>query len=729
MGSSSSAEIMGRMIMKTPKQQYCLSKKILVLAIFATIGAAHADDEDNEDLLKLTKPESTISVGAGGVSGNSNDRSIFGQYNGWRNNDANPLLDFNINKLNDATGLWTKFEGHNLGLDNRELSFSQNKQGDWKYSFEYNEITHHEIRTIDTGLQGAGSTTPAVNAANPINALNLQLQRQAVTLGGEKWLTTNLMFEASFKNEDKNGARLSGAGIACSPGGVFTAYSRFTCGNSFQGALLMLPEPVNTNTKQIEAKLNYSGDKFLLSGGYYGSFFSNANGSIDPTLVGNFASYAGYLSPIALQPNNQSQQLSVAGNYAFTPTTHSTFKYAYTHGTQDQSFSSMDLSGGPAGISSLGAVVDTNLAQFGLTSHPTSKLSLLANLRYEDKDDKTPQLAKYNQTAAGNFYNNNYSTSQTKLNGKLEAAYQLPDKYRATFGIDYATVQLPTPPTSLGAATDLGLALGGMRANTKEISYRAELRRSLSDTANGAVSYVHSQRTGDNWTFYGNNGQTGTQPLNTNAALPMTMMDRNRDKVKLSADWSPTSKLSLQFNLENGQDNYTGPIETGMNSTKMTSYGIDAAYVMSESWKLTGYVNQSDQTLYVNHTSAYLAELDDVNTSVGLGVVGKPTPKLDIGGNLTYMDDSNRYNQSLNSVGDALPNVSYRVTSLKLFGKYAVKKDADVKVDLVHQNATLDEWTWRNNGTPFAYSDNSTVSMQPNQSVTFLGVSYVYKYR
>ena len=33
--------------------------------------------------------------------------------------------------------------------------------------------------------------------------------------------------------------------------------------------MLMLPEAINSTTKQIEAKLNYSGDKFMVSGGYY----------------------------------------------------------------------------------------------------------------------------------------------------------------------------------------------------------------------------------------------------------------------------------------------------------------------------------------------------------------------------------------------------------------------------------------------------------------------------
>ncbi len=123
--------------------------------------------------------------------------------------------------------------------------------------------------------------------------LNLQLQRQAVTLNGEKWITPNLLFETTFKNEDKNGARLSGEGMYCSPGtsGLNGPNRYLPCSSA--SALLMLPEPVNTTTKQIDAKLNYSGSKFLVSGGYYGSFFSNSNGSY------NLNPNSPYLIPIA----------------------------------------------------------------------------------------------------------------------------------------------------------------------------------------------------------------------------------------------------------------------------------------------------------------------------------------------------------------------------------------------------------------------------------------------
>lgn len=703
----------------------------LALILFAAFGLAHAEEDE---VAQLIHPESSVSAGLGITSENSEGRAIFGQYSGLRNNDTNLLLDINLVKLQDETGLWTKFEGHNLGLDNRELYFSQNKQGDWKYSVEYNELVRHDPRTINTGLQGAGTTTPTVVSLGTPGAganLNLDINRKEFGLGGEKWLTPDLMFELSAKNEDRNGARLSGAGIACLPAG----FSSVTC-SSLAAAMLMLPESINSTTRQFEAKLNYSGEKFIVSGGYYGSFFTNANGSLNPTVSGNLVNpdgttldtgvspgntLAGYLQqPVALPPDNQAQQLYVSGNYAFTPTTRTTFKYAYTHATQNEDFGSMGLTGAPAGVSNLGGIMDSNVAQLGVTVRPMDKLSMLGNLHYENKADKTP-LALYDSP-----YSNDLNSSK-RLTGKLEASYKLPDNYRATLGIDYASVHrdLPVSTAAIYNVNATIFPLSGFREDTRELGYRAELRRSMSETVNAAISYSLSKRDGGSWLNIGPYSAVGT--------YPMTMLDRKRDKVKASADWTPVNNLSLQFMFEEGMDTYTGPTNKGLRDTSMKSYGVDAALSVSEKWKLTGYVNRGDQTQHVDYNVGYLAELEDVSTSFGMSVVGKPASRLEVGGDWSYLDDHNRYQQILATgaaiVGGGLPEVTYRVTSLKLFGKYMLEKNADIRIDLVHQKVRFSEWTWGSNGTPFAYSDNTTVSMRPIQSVTFLGGSYVYKFR
>ena len=723
------------------------SQKLLALALLAAFTPAHASDEVDA----LVKPDSSISIGIDGASGGNKDRAWFGQYSGLRGDGGRLLLDFDYIKRDDESGAWKILQGRNLGLDNREFGASYIKQGDWKLGAEYNEITRHEPRSINTGMLNPGSTTPAVTSlAAPGRGydLNLDLQRKGVTLSTEKWFTPTLQFEASFKTEDKAGARLSGRGIAC---GVFAA-QRNACGAaagtllpSTNTALLMLPEPVNTTTQQVEAKLNYSGEKLMLSGGYYGTFFSNDAGSLNPMLTGGLwnsngtlfalpdAGLKGFLQqPMALPPDNQAHQFSLTGNYAFAPTTRATFKLAYTHATQDRDYTSSGLAGAPAGLANLGGEVNTTLAQVGLTAKPMAKLSLLANLRYEDKDDKTP-LGMYNLTGLAtnpaNFYTNTQFSSR-KLGGKVEANYQLSAGYRAILGVDYQSVKRDRPVN-----TTVIDGLSALREDTRELGYRAEVRRSFSEAINGGLSFVSSKREGSNWLSVvpgaGFPAAADATIYNRYGAFPMTLEDRQRDKWKAAVNWSPLEALSLQFMLEDGKDSYTAPTEKGLRDTGTRSYGVAAAWKFSDAWRFSGYWSQGRQTLHIDHATGYLAGLENLNTALGLGAVGKLSSKLEVGADLAYLSDNNRYQQAMSNgaalLGGGLPDVRYRLTNLKFFGKYALEKDADIRIDLVHQRAKLDEWTWAYGGIPFAYSDNSSVTLQASQNVSYLGATYIYK--
>ncbi len=727
--------------MKT--QQFDFTRKLIFVAVLGALAMsqfeiAQAEDAKSEDdaTAQLKSPDSSVvSVGAGGVSGNASDRTLFGQYNGLRDQNSDLLLDVDIRKRDDATGTWTILQGRNLGLDDRELSGTLNKQGDWKVNVDYSELVRHDPRSINTGLANAGTTTPVVqNLAAPGTGagLNLEQRRKGLTLGGEKWLSPNWMLEASFKDETKQGARMSGIGLAC---GVY-ASSNNVCGTppaagaaglfaATAGALLMLPIPVDYDTKQFEGRLNYAGDRLKVNFGYYASFFSNANSALTPgigigvlpggsTVVNSAGATLTDLmrQPMALEPDNQAQQLYVDGTYAFTPTTRATFKLAHSHATQHDDFAATLMP--PAGVSNLGGVVDTNLAQIGLAARPWTKLSLTANAHYEDKDDKTP----YGLLSA----TTNAMNSQRKTTGKLEASYQLPDNYRAILGVDYLSVHRD-PPVGSVALVDPGFS--AFREQTKEVGYRAELRRSMSETLNAAISFNHSKRDGSGWL---NPALAGfpTLPASAIAAtgtIPATLEDRTRDKVRLSAEWTPIDDLSLQFLVEDGKDSYNSPTSAGLQDSGMRNYGIDAAWKLSDQWRLSGYWNKGYQTQHVNQSIGYMAELNDVSSTVGMGVAGKPKEKLELGADLMVIDDSNRYQLS----GGGVPDVGYRQLRLKLFGKYALEKNADLRIDLVHQRAKLDEWTWGYNGTPFAYSDNSSVSLKSNQSVSFVGVSYIYK--
>mgnify|MGYP003758451281 FL=1 len=98
--------------------------------------------------------------------------------------------------------------------------------------------------------------------------------------------------------------------------------------------------------------------------------------------------------------------------------------------------------------------------------------------------------------------------------------------------------------------------------------------------------------------------------------------------------------------------------------------------------------------------------------------------------------DKDEYKQDLDASASAanvaflaasggLPDVTYRQVTLRMFGKYALEKNSAVRVDFIHQHTTLNEWTWGYNGTPFVFSDNTTVYLNPKQNVSYLGATYI----
>lgn len=806
--------------MKNSKQQFGIRQSVIALAIIAAFNPALAEESDTAQLMK---PESSISVGIGSASGDSKERAMFGQFNGMRKNSTFGLLDLDYLSRDDATGTWINLKALNLGLDTREISFAHARQGDWKYFVEYSELERANPHTINTGMIGAGSTTPTISrllTPGSGSELDLKTERKSASLGYEQWITKALQFEVNFKNEEKTGARLWGRGYDC---------ASYVCGTStttainqanfVKNAILLIPEPIDSVTKQIEARLNFHDEKLLISAGYYGSFYINHVGNVTPTVPDIFNNGIGkplpgypavssaiipgggtslqnvLQSPLALPPDNQAHQIYLNGSYSFTPSTKANFKYAYTHATQTESFADMGLSGAPAGVSNLGGRIDSVLAQLGLSARPFDKLNLLANVRYEHKDDKTPS-ALYNVEAAavvpatvpvsytnlgvGAIWNNN-NTSSTKFAGKLEASYRLPANFRATAGVDYNSLEREVPTT---LAEEKVAGVGPLREKNTEQGYRLELRRNMSETLNGGLSYSSSKRSGSDWTTlstlnpatpgisaanlalintycggilcYGQQmPATSILGITANTPFPLSMTDVQRDKWKASADWNPTERFSLQFVLENGKDKNTNPFNPvaggkGWRDSDVKLVSLDASFAITESWKLIAYASHGDQTLHINHSTGYMADLNNLNNTAGLGLNGALSSRIAVGANLSYLQDTNKYGlaantstsgtlpgpltvvaPSANNLAQAalgLPDATFRQTALNLFAKYMLDKKADLHFNLLHQRVKFTEWQWGNNGVPFVYADNTIVNMQPLQNLTFVGVTYVRKF-
>ena len=721
--------------MNTSAPSFRFHRTVLAVALCAAFMPAQAESNP---------VETSVSVGLGLVGGSSDDHALFNQYNGLRK-DRNAVgvlgLDYSLRKEDSSS--WVQLQGSDLLGDTRELHLVWKNPGSWKFSADYGELVRRDPNTINTGLLDAGSTAPQVRplTGGPGSGADLDLstKRTSLGLGFTKFITPALQFELDLKSENKDGSRLFGIGMNC-PSVIAP-----TCGANLGWATLMLPEPINANHSQIEARLSYAAEQFRFNLGYYGSFYRNSNDTLNPSVPA--ASLSNPLNtglqgimnnPLALAPDSQAHQLDLSGSYDFTGTTRATFKLARATATQNADFASAGLSGAPAGVTNLGAQVNTQLAKIGLTSRPIPKLSLLADWRYENKDDQTP-IALYNSEGTASY--TNHALPSKKTHGKLQASWQFSSDYRGTLGADYEAI-------NHGVFTESSAVSGisALRQKTEETSVRAELRRRLADDLSGAISVSSSRRDGSNW-LKDNSGTGVTEVTNPadsavgflpTAIFMPSLADRKRDKVKLFADWQPAEALTLQFSAETGKDKFKVPSAYGLQDTRMNQFSVDWGYALSDNWGLNGYLARSLQNLNQARPAGAVMAFDNTNTGASFGVTGKASSKLNVGGSLSYVNDKSVYAQTLDAFAGSdsaallatsggLPDVVFRQTALKLFGKYDLDKGASVRLDVLHQRSSLDDWAWGYNGVPFTFSDGSTVMQKPAQNVSFIGVTYIYQ--
>jgi MtrB/PioB family decaheme-associated outer membrane protein len=656
--------------------------------------------------------DATFSAGLGALDGSKADRALFGQYNGLHTSDnIVGMLGLDYSLRDPEAGKWVDFNGSNLLGDTRELNLVWKNPGSWKFIANYNELLRSDPNTLNTSLVGSGSTKPSLVSPSILPGAGidaeLKTKRSGLGLGFTKVISPTLQLQVDLKSENKEGKHAFSLAYVCP---------------ALQGSICntMMAEPVNANHTQVEARASYALEKLHLTAGYYGSFYRNSNAALIPS--GFITASPINQLPLALPPDNQAHQFDLSGSYDFAPNTHGTFKLAWSTATQNADFANAGLVGpalvGGTVVSSSGARVDTTLAKVGFTSRPLTQLSLLGDLRYENKDDQTP-IFYYNTSGTST----NHQLPNTKVQGKLQASWQFDSDYRGTLGTDIESIDRGTYTAS---STLTGIS--ALRQNTRETTLRADLQRKLTNNVSGTIGVSNSHRDGSNWL-----------QANTPAATYMpTQADRERNKVKLAADWQASEQLSLQFNAASGTDNYTAPTANGLRDTRMNQLGVDWAYALNDNWNMVGYLSQSTQTLNQAVYTGTVMAFDNTNLGVSLGITGKASSKIQLGANLSYVDDKSVFAQSANTsalasvatqlvASGGLPDVTYRQTALKLFATYALEKQSSLRFDLIHQRTSVNDWTWGNNGVPFTYSDGATMTQNPEQNVSFIGVTYVYR--
>ena len=697
----------------------------LALALLLAFGPALAQqtstDRANELRADLIAIESSMAVGLGHVS---SDNRRFGQYRGLSDGGSFGRLELDLVRRDPETGTWLKLFGKNLGQDNRELRFTHERQGDWGYYLHGSQLSRVEPLRVYSGLVGGGTVNQVVSATAPKRFLDLREDHDILAFGARKFFGKGFDVQLSFKQDENNGERMFGRGT--------TNVQEF------------LTEPIDRITRQWQAQLGYADSKKQFTAGYSGSSYDN-NVPVLKSTGGNAGSF-GATWAIAMPLSNSAHQAYLSGGYNLGDSTRTSFKLSRTVALQNELFDPIfvRLPGSP---DSLNGRVVTDLAYVDFSARPTSGMDLSATVRYEDRDDQTPEarfLTEAAATVGGSFNSAGFlgtykPRSFHVFKGTLDAGFTLGGGYRLLAGLEAEELKRSIP---------LKYRRVGHRERSDETTARLELKRSMSETLNGSMALVHSDRGGSDYT-----PDTYDPNAKTNAVNALIWADRARNKLRLTADWVPDEAWSLQLLGDVSHDAYSGR-SMGPREGRSAFLGADLTFKINDKWDLTAWASQEHSSSYQitrsdptgtpaqGFNTTWDADLRYTTSALGLGLRGKPTGSLTVGADISGSNDKVSHNLSkLAGTGtlavNSLPVYFYRQTVAKLFADHALQPKASIRVDLTLDRRSTNDWTWTNytyNGAPAVAlaartSDGTTVSNKPVERVAVLGFSYHLRFR
>lgn len=641
------------------------------------------------------------------------------------------------------------------------------------------------------GVALAAGTANAYQAAlyPATNEVHLGTKRENTTLTGMKYLMPDLAFNFSFKNEDKKGTQIGSRGV--NPEFFVTPIDWNTkqadASLSYVGKALQLTgglsaswfsnsnKFVNTvgGSQNTVAGANYTGGQIVISTPLNNSafqYFLDGGYTFSKDVRGTFKA--------SRTRAKQNDDLS-----------------AYTNAVN--ATGATGTSGIWAGAPTrLNGLVDTTTYNLALTARPMDKLSLVVKYDYNDRKDKTPETT-VGVSGATTVTDNPHGFKKEVL--KLEGTYRLPEGYSLTAGGDrekrthqlsYANDGSFEETVKLRATTDETTWRLQMRKAMSEtingsVAYLSSKRTGSS--WNNAVTEVTAIANQLGVPY------TDVSATTVNWTNPFAFADRKRDKWRFTADWAPAEGASLQFNYEQSKDKYTES-KAGLQSGKGQLFSVDGSLALSKDWSLTGFASQdsssahhlgitydprtTNTSLLRDSTGAIIAtspallgwlcssanvgagqcttdltwdmNMKDTNNTIGIGLKGKIASKWTVGGNFnwseaksTYPETSNVPTYNVNANGaynttrskQGMPDIKTTTTKLTLFGEYAMEKDTDVRVTMIHQRWTTNDWTWMQwnaAGTgmqALTFMDGTQVVQNQSQRSTFLGVSVNYKFQ
>ena len=760
--------------------------------------SAHAD-EDEADALKHF-----INSVEFGALYSSQDSAKFGEYSGLEERGFYGLGGFDVRggkgyDSEDSALRW-KLNGADLGTTSRTLGGSVSDQGKWKLNLGYDELRHNITDTYQTPLQGdtggnnfnlpenfgtinsavtpANNPPPSTRALNPNQLFDFHTEKEYTTrrngsVGTSYSFTPQLTGQIDYNHLDQSGAKLIGTG---SQGGI-----DLLGGSTGRAeAVNIIMNPTNYTTDNVNAALNWVGDKGHLTGGYYGSIFHDDYNSLSwqSAQASGASACSGtncYVNNnMSTAPSNSLHQANLTGGYAFTPVTKLAGGFSYGYNWQNDSYAPVSIlqvrgntpnpynmmqqNGLPA--SSLNGQVETIHGDLKLTNQSIKDLTLSAGYKINERNNNSDSdTYNYINIANDPYTGVNTPYSNRKMQYEAAAAYRLTKGQSLTLAYEHENLKRWCNGV-VGSAQCV--ASPSSDEDKIDLTYRLK----AFENVNFNAGYIYSNRRADLDDIYlANSGNYAVRTPATSSSVlnggnfqgfvTYPYASRNQNMGKAGVNWQVTQKLDLGLNGRYAYDDYDATL--GVQNGQSAGVNVDATYSYTENNSVSAYWSwQNGQrnlrsggtpapAAFTVPTGIWTNNLEDNSNAVGLLTRhgGLLNGKLEIIGDFSYSLDESTYSTQVpydpacgSTTGASaltcgtLSPINNHLISLKLTGNYKVHKNGKISLAYIYQKLNSNDYFY--NGTQFGYTPSRVMPtglQEQDYTVNVVALSYNYAFQ
>jgi len=704
----------------------------------------------------------------------------FRDYGDFRDGAMLNYLNFGLEQT--GTARYLDVTAGAVGRDDQYYRATFGRYGNFKANIYFNQVPKAFTDQARTVFQGAGSGSltlpaglvPGNNSTAQIAAalelarpFELGLTRKKAGLDIDATPGASWRVYARYTQERKNGTRPFG-GAASYPG----------------GPAVETIEPIDYKTHNILAGVQWAGDPIQANLAYTGSFFRNAIDTLtwdNPLTVGDPAVLQ--RSRMDLYPDNGFHNLKLDLSAALPMRGRLSGGLSWSRMTQDDNLiaptvNSGILIGAPnvnlanwnttdaLSQKSAGARIDTRLIHLDASFSPLQDLSLQAKLRRYEEDNKTRYAAFNPLTGQFGYLGLDGGNNSNIVPGLFRVQIRsIPFEYRKdNYGVEGDYRLLRRTNVTLGYERENNRDPYREVGRTEEDRLRVALNNRDIPWATMRVSYEHAKRSGDTYNFdpykvfY-----SAAALINTPATLAdlrkFDIADRRQHVLNGRVNFLVAKDMDLAVSGRYLNNDYAAEYgrlgeqtrainlewnwQPGPKASVYTRYGFERTRnrMAQISDNAAGWSTANPNAggpVYPLANRWDEESRDDAHT-LGIGFrYAFARATLESGYAYLYSPYRTRYGfassgaivggtAAAGTAGTSMPDILFRQQTLETSLKFALNKDAALRLYHRYERATFKDWHY--DGLPLVFGDGAGVFLgagPQNYRVNVFGVFFQY---